>query len=153
MHTLIFNIRKEVFIMPDLELYSTKYNMVQQQAGLNWGFSYGHTCIADAYIALTTDFLRSNPNFFPSQGSSIITEWDDGTVIQCLLEGTQEINGIVYPKQISSDGDKSTLGYYLRSRIGVSPTHRIVMSDLTNYGRNYVSVSYIGGNRYYFDFH
>lgn len=139
--------------MPDLELYSVKYNMVQQQAGLNWGFSYGHTCLADAYIALTTHFLRANPNFFPSQGSPIITEWDDGTVIQCLLEGTQAINGIVYPKQISSDGDKSTHGYYLRRRIRVSPTHRIVMSDLTNYGRNYVSVSYIGGNRYYFDFH
>lgn len=139
--------------MPDLELYSVKYNMVQQQAGLNWGFSYGHTCLADAYIALTTHFLRSNPNFFPPQGSVITTEWDDGTVIQCLLEGTQEINGMVYPKQISSDGDKSTLGYYLRRRIGVSPTHRIVMSDLTNYGRNYVSVSHIGGNRYYFDFH
>ncbi|WP_409068731.1 hypothetical protein ACFLKC_12975 [Clostridium caseinilyticum] len=140
-------------IVPDLELYSIKYNTVQQQAGLNWGFSYGHTCLADAYIALTTHFLRSNPNFFPSQGSPIITEWDDGTVLQCLLEGTQEINGIVYPKQISSDGDKSTLGYYLRRRIGVSPNHRIAMSDLTNYGRNYVSVSYIEGNRYYFDFH
>lgn len=139
--------------MPNLELYSVKYNMVQQQAGLNWGFSYGHTCLADAYIALTTHFLRSNPNFFPSQGSTIVTEWDDGTVIQCLLEGTQEINNIIYPKQISSDGDKSTLGYYLRRRIGVSPTHRIVMSDLTNYGKNYVSVSYIRGNRYYFDFH
>jgi len=139
--------------MPDLELYSVRYNMVQKQAGLNWGFSYGHTCLADAYIALTTPFLRSNPNFFPSQGSVIITEWDDGTIIECLLEGTQEINGMVYPKQISSDGDKSTLGYYLRGRIGVSPTHRIVMSDLANYGRNYVSVSHIAGNRYYFDFY
>ncbi|WP_176124553.1 hypothetical protein [Clostridium felsineum] len=70
-----------------------------------------------------------------------------------MLEGTQKINDIVYPKQISSAMNKSTLGYYLRRRIGVSPTHRIIMSDLTNYGMNYVSVSYIVGTRYYFDFH
>ena len=139
--------------MPDLELYSVRDGIVQHQSGLNWGFSYGHTCLADAYIALTSHFIRRYPNFFPPHGSVIITEWDDGTVIECLLEGTQEINGMVYPKQISSDGDKSTLGHYLRRRIGVSPTHRIVMSDLTNYGRNYVSVSHIVENRYYFDFH
>lgn len=73
--------------------------------------------------------------------------------MNCLLEDTQQIDNITYPKQISSLDNKSTLGNYLRRRIGLSNTHRITMSDLNNYGRNYVSVSYICENRYYFDFH
>lgn len=140
-------------IMPDLELYSVRDGIVQQQAGLNWGFSDGHVCLADAYIALTNLFFRTYPTFFPPQGSNIVIEWDDGTVIECLLEGTQDILGVIYPKQISSARDKSILGNYLRSRIGVSNTHRITMMDLNNYGRNNVSVSHLTGNRYYFDFH
>ncbi|MGL4848677.1 MAG: hypothetical protein ACRC28_07075 [Clostridium sp.] len=50
--------------MPNLELYSTRDNIVQLQAGLNWGFSVDHTCLADAYIALTSNFFRLHPNFF-----------------------------------------------------------------------------------------
>lgn len=139
--------------MPNLELYSVRDGIVQPQAGLNWGFSAGHTCLADAYIALTNRFFRTYPTFFPPQGSVITTTWDDGTVIECSLEGTQDVLGTICPKQISSSGDKSTLGYYLRSRIGVSATHRITMDDLTNYGRNYVTVSHVAANTYYFDFH
>jgi hypothetical protein len=139
--------------MPDLELYSVRDGIVQHQSGLNWGFSNGHVCLADACIALTSHFIRTYPNFFPPHGSIITTNWDDGTVMQCLLEGTQEISGIVYPKQISSLGDKSILGTYLRRRIGVSNSHRITMADLNNYGRNYVTVSQTAPNIYFFDFH
>lgn len=138
--------------MPNLELYSVRDNCVQDKAGLNWGFSSGHVCIADAYIALTTEFFRYNINFFPGHGSTIITRWDDGREIVCLLEGTQFIEGSIYPKQISSYEDKSELGYYLRGRLGVSDTHHISMEDLENYGRDFVSVSHIEDNIYYFDF-
>ncbi|CEQ27360.1 restriction endonuclease PLD domain-containing protein [Paraclostridium sordellii] len=138
--------------MPNLELYSVKDNCVQQQAGLNWGFSVGHVSTEDAYIALTTRFFRENPDFFPNHGSTIITKWDDDKVIECLLEGTQTIDGKIFPKQISSYGDKSILGKYLRQRLGVSNTHRITMDDLRNYGRNYITVTYLGNNEYKFDF-
>ncbi|GAS83754.1 restriction endonuclease PLD domain-containing protein [Paenibacillus amylolyticus] len=138
--------------MPDLELYSVRDGIVQQQAGLNWGFSDGHVCLPDAYIALTNRFFKTHPTFFPSHGSTIITTWDDGIIIECSLEGTQNISGRTYPKQISSARDKSALGCYLRGRIGVSNTTRITMNDLNNYGRNTVSVSHSGGNNYNFDF-
>lgn len=142
-----------MIIIPNLELYSVRDRIVQLQSGLNWGFSDGHVCLADAYIALTNHFFRTYPNFFPSHGNVITTNWDDGTVIQCLLEGTQDISGIIYPKQISSVGDKSILGNYLRRRISVSNSHRITMADLNNYGRNYVTVSHVAANIYDFDFH
>lgn len=138
--------------MPNLELYSVRDECVQEQAGLNWCFSSGHVSTEDAYIAITVGFIRSNPFFFPQQGAQIVTRWDDGTIITCLLEGTQTINGQVYPKQISSSGNKSILGSYLRRRLGVSSTHHITMQDLENYGRNYITVTRSQNGEYYFDF-
>lgn len=138
--------------MVKLELYSVKENRVQLQGGINWGFSEGHVCVADAYIALTKRFFENNDGFFPEQGSVITVEWDDGTIMECLLEGTQEIGGMIFPKQISTSGDKSTLGLYLRRRLGVLNTHRISMDDLNTYGRNDIDIRYISGLRYFFDF-
>ena len=51
--------------MPILELYSKRDGIVQKKGGLNWGFSDGHVCIDDAYIAITTNFIKNNPGFFP----------------------------------------------------------------------------------------
>lgn len=138
--------------MPNLELYSVRDNEVQAQGGLNWGFADAHVCTEDAYIALTKAFFRDNPNFFPAHGSLINVTWDDAVQMPCLLEGTQEIDGKKYPKQISSYDDKSIIGHYLRRRIGVSPTKHITMQDLDNYGRRYINVSHLNDNNYYFDF-
>lgn len=139
-------------IIPTLNLYSSRENEVQRQAGLNWGFSNGNVNTADAYIALTRNFFYHNSGFFPPHGSVIRVQWDDDTEMVCLLEGTQEINGAIYPKQISTFNDKSILGVYLRRRIGVSMTHRIVRRDLQNYGREDIDVTYLGENNYRFDF-
>lgn len=137
--------------MPKLELYSVRDGEVPSQAGLNWGFADAHVNIEDAYIALTTAFFRANPNFFPPHGTVINVEWDDGVQMQCLLEGTQIINGAVYPKQLSSFNDKSVIGHYLRRRLGVSADRQIDMQDLINYGRNDIDVSFSNGI-YYFNF-
>lgn len=141
-----------MIFIPNLELYSVREGRVQPQAGLNWCFADAHVNTEDAYIALTTEFFRNNPYFFPPHGSIINVTWDDGRTMMCLLEGTQKINCEIYPKQISSYNDKSVIGHYLRNRLGVSPTKLITMDDLNNYGRNFISVSYKGGNNYYFDF-
>ncbi len=138
--------------MPNLELYSVKEKRVPFQSGLNWCFADAHVNTEDAYIALTKNFFENNPEFFPGHGSVIQVIWDDGKIMDCLLEGTQKINGIVYPKQISSYNDKSVIGHYLRNRIGVSAAHLVTMNDLIRYGRDNVSVKSLGGNRYYFDF-
>lgn len=138
--------------MPKLELYSVRDNIVQEKAGLNWCFADAHVNSCDAYIALTKRFFQNHNDFFPKHGSIIETIWDDGFAIECLLEGTQEINGVTYPKQISSYGDKSIIGEYLRGRLGVSRTHLITMNDLRNYGRFDVDVSLISGIQYRFDF-
>lgn len=139
-------------IIPVLKLYSARNNEVQSKAGLNWGFSNGHVNTADAYIALPKNFFIQYPNFFPTHGSVISVHWDDGLVMECLLEGTQDINGSIYPKQLSTYDDKSILGEYLRRRLGVSLTHQITRKDLQNYGRDDIDVTYLGGISYLFDF-
>lgn len=138
--------------MSKLNLYSLRDGIVQKQAGLNWGFSEGHVSLADAYIALTQEFIRNAPNYFPAHGETIIVEWDDGTKMECLLEGTQEIDGKIYPKQISTKNDKSVLGKYLRDRLKVSMTKLINLSDLDNYGRRDIDVTKINSNHFKFDF-
>ena len=71
-----------------------------------------------------------------------------------LLEGQNynKIDGMVYPKQLSSAPQKSVLGTYLRKRIGVSLDHVITKADLKRYGRYDVDISLIGEGIYYMDF-
>ena len=140
--------------MPKLELYSVRDGEVPKQSGLNWGFANAHVKSEDAYIALTTTFFKNYPDFFPLGGNIINVVWDDGTKMYCLLEATQSINGVIYPKQISSYNRKSELGHYIRQRINVGANHIITLEDLNNYGRNYIDVSCIKRHKeYYFDFH
>lgn len=142
--------------MPRLELYSVRDGNVPKQSGLNWCFANAHVKPEDAYIALSTEFFRNNPDFFPPQGSIINVEWDDGNKMYCLLEGkhSKPINGVICPKQIATYNEKSELGHYLRQRLGVTANHVITLNDLSKYGRNYIDVTCITKHKdYFFDFH
>lgn len=139
--------------MPNINLFSSKTNEVQLKAGLNWGFSKGNVRTGDAYIALNREFFKKNLSFFPDNGKSINVVWDDGTEMTLLLEGTQKIDGITKPKQISTHKNKSELGIYLRNRLGLSLDHRITRLDLQNYGREYIRVTFDPKTqKYHFDF-
>lgn len=138
--------------MPRLELYSPRQGRVPTKSGLNWGFADAHVSTADAYIALRKEFFLTFPNFFPPHGNIICVVWDDGTRMTCLLEGTQEINGDILPKQISTYDDKSELGAYLRDRMGLPYNHIITFADLQAYGRTDIEVRFLEDGRYYFDF-
>jgi len=126
---------------------------VQESSGLNWGYANAHVCSNDAYIKITKSNVINNPTYFPPKRHRDIINvtWDDGTTMTCMLEGTQVISGVEYPKQISSYGDKSRIGTYLRGRIGVF-NRRVNRNDLDNYGRISITVTYLGGNNYQFDF-
>lgn len=83
---------------------------------------------------------------------SIEIIWDDGTVMEGLLEGSQDIGGITYPKQISSSPEKSIIGAYIRQRIGVPSSSKISKIDLQRYGRTNISISLQSEGVYLFDF-
>lgn len=78
--------------------------------------------------------------------------WDDGTIMKGLLEGTQEINGVIYPNKISSAPKKNILGKYLRQRLGVDINHQITKADLIRYGRTDITITLEGEGVYGMNF-
>ncbi len=143
-------------------------NEVPKNSGLNWGLSKGHTTSGDAYIRISKKDLIMKPLLFPPkqlketqitkggkrtrQNDAIEFIWDDGNVMEGILEGTQEIEGIIYPKQICSSPQKKILGMYLRERLGVDIDHLITKDDLIKYGRTTIDMSLQGEGIYYMDF-
>lgn len=142
---------------------------VQNAAGLNWGQNpTNHTTPNDAYIAIRTSHIRDYPNLFqPKQLNPMATDargrmsrhndsieiiWDDGLIMEGLLEGSQPINEIIYPKQISSFPVKAELGIYIRNRIGVPLGQPVRRHHLETYGRTDIDISLLGDGVYQFDF-
>lgn len=168
----------ELQLSYNLPLYSIRANEVQEKSGLNWGHSSAHTAVGDAYIAIPKDILIENQGLFEPfdseyentltrkarQSDPIELLWDDGYTMPASLEGTQELNGHTYPKQLTSysqhvpylNGErisaKSILGRYLRDRMGVNVNHVISMEDLECYGRTNITLSLIEPGLYYADF-
>lgn len=145
--------------------------LVPKKSGLNWGLSSGHVSEGDAYIRITVNDIKAFPDLFPPkkyfgienplssgrrnrENDEVELIWDDGEKMIGLLEGQQSkpINGLMYPKQLSTSPQKSILGKYLRKRLGVDMNHTITKADLKRYGRDYIDISLIGEGIYYMDF-
>jgi hypothetical protein len=149
-------------------LLDSKSGEVPEKSGLNWGLSSGHTALGDAYIRISKEYIKSHPRLFPpkqmtptsfSEGSKQTRQneavefiWDDGTVMEGLLEQTQIIDGLAYPKALSSSPKKNILGIYLRKRLGVPLNYLITRSDLNKYGRTDIEISLLDEGVYYLDF-
>lgn len=115
-------------------------NTVPTQSGINWGHSTGHVCEFDAYLPIRVDVILNNPGLIPPLGTNLIFDitWDDGRVMPMQFEGNNN-NG--FPKQLASYPDKSTLGHYLRNRMGINTSRLITNNDFTNYGTHGVHLT------------
>jgi hypothetical protein len=149
-------------------LYDPRKNEVQPATGLNWGQGVGNVKPNDSCIPIRADHIENYPELFPpkqidpvkndKQGrkqrhnDAIELIWDDGTVMDGLLEGSYPKNDTIYPKQIASFPKKEDLGIYLRNRLGVKSGAKVTMEDLKRYGRDNVDVSLISEGVYYIDF-
>lgn|SRR5690606_6724175 len=144
--------------MAKLTLLTTKGD-VHNAGGVNWGANpANHTTPLDAYIPLHIGTIRNNPGLIPAKrqgGHHIKITWDDGVVMNCLLEGNlpDSKSGVAYAKQISSTPHKNTLGRYLRSRMGLGATHFITLRDLQRYGRTDIDLILVAPDHYTADFH
>ncbi|MCK4441715.1 MAG: NgoFVII family restriction endonuclease [Sulfurovaceae bacterium] len=143
-------------------------NNIHDRSGLNWMFSTGHVAPNDAYIAIKKDYIRQYPNLFPPKqnfttmasgigrphrhNDKIDILWDDGFIMDGLLEGSQDEYGVKYPKQISSFPKKNIMGKYIRKRLGIPLGTFITKKHLENYGRTNIDVSLLDDGIYYFDF-
>jgi hypothetical protein len=142
---------------------------VQNAAGLNWGQNpKNHTTLNDAYIKIRIQDIKDNPKLFPPKqtnplkfdgrgrahrhNDNIEIIWDDGVCMDGLLFGNQRIDGIMYPKQVSSFPHPADMGKYLRQRLRVPDEKPVRRHHLDSYGRNTVGVCLIGEGVYKFDF-
>jgi hypothetical protein len=141
---------------------------VPERSGLNWGLSPAHVSLGDAYIAIRKDYIHAIPDLFPPKqaqrfdnaGGGEITRqndavefiWDDGTIMEGLLEGNQDVEGVTFPKQMCSSPRKNILGIYIRDRLGVPLDHLITKADLEIYGRTDIAISLQGEGVYGLDF-
>lgn len=141
---------------------------VPRKSGLNWGLSNGHVVPGDAYIAIKKDYIREIPDLFPPKQAERFGEigggratrvndaveyiWDDGTIMEGLLEGNQDYDGVTYPKQMCSSPQKNILGKYIRERLSLAFDHLITRADLERYGRTDVTISLQGEGVYGLDF-
>lgn len=142
-------------------------------SGLNWGYMANglpspKRGIDDACIPISITHIRQFPKLFPPKlterelvdvrgrrqraNEAIELIWDDGLTMEGLLEGTNTIDGIQYPKQISSFPEKSQMGEYLRDRISVPRGQPVRKHHLENYGRTDISISLIEDGIYRCDF-
>jgi hypothetical protein len=144
--------------MPKLTLLSARGN-VHNTGGINWGSnSKNHTRKFDAYIPLHLGTIRKNHPFFsPKKPTNTLVKftWDDGYIMHGKFEGSafNSHDNQWYPKQISSSPIKDSLGRYLRKRMGISSSRKILMSDFTSYGRTDVDIVQISPSEYLLDFH
>lgn len=142
---------------------------VQNYAGLNWGQNpKNHTNLSDAYIKIRMQDVQNFSWLFPpKQKISLVLDgrgrsgrhndpveiiWDDGVNMEGLLMGTQTVNDVKYPKQITSFPSAQIMGLYLRNRLGVPPEQPVRKYHLDRYGRTDIGVTLVGEGVYYFDF-
>lgn len=155
----------------DLELFA-RGGEVPDASGLNWGFADANVTPNDAYIAIRKSNIQTSPQLFPrhtySEGDghrsrSVIEKveliWDDGVIMPGLFEGSQEVDGVRFPKQIGSIPRKSDMGLYLRNRLGLPPvspnrhpSERVTREQLVRYGRDNIRISLLQPGMYYCDF-
>lgn len=131
------------------------YGNVPQKSGLNWGLAHAHVNPEDGYVPIRIDALRSAPGLFDPKSVTtdiILAYWDDGEIMECLLEGSQEFNADVYAKQISSFNDKSIFGSYIRRRMNITSDRLISREDFERYGRSDITVTRRDDGNYTFDF-
>jgi len=150
-------------------LLDPRTNEVQLSNGLNWGQgARGHTNPNDANIPIRTSYLRSFPGLFPPKqeislldqdegrrsrnNDSVEVIWDDGVIMRGLLEGSQWIDDVRYPKQFCSFPNKSEMGEYFRYRLGVPSGQPVRKIHLDSYGRSDIEITLLEEGVYYFDF-
>jgi len=150
-----------------ISLLDNKGN-IQDATGLNWGQGKGNVRPNDACLVIRTHHLNNYPNLFPPiqdytpmlvvgsrkqrKNDKVEIIWDDGMVMNGLLEGSQPMHGIKYPKNFSSFPHKDIIGKYIRKRLGVSLDSKVIIEDLKRYGRTTIDISLQDEGIYYFDF-
>lgn len=149
----------------------TKEKITHAGSGLNWGnASNNHKTNGpmEACIPISAKHIDNYPLLFPPKqlvkntsdgkisrvNDPIEIIWDDGYIMKAIFSGNgPRRNDRLFPKQLTSnDGGGAELGGYIRHRMGLSERHVILYSDLVNYGRDNIQLTFIQEGVYAADF-
>lgn len=95
------------------------------KSGPNWGQRGGRDK-DEMYIPLPSQY--QNSGFFPAIGEEFTVNTIDGKTFRCVRQQTDG-------KAITTVGDISLLGIYIRQKIGVGQFDFVTKADLEAYGR------------------
>ncbi len=142
-------------------------------SGLNWGYMANgmpspKRGIDDACIPISVEYIGQHPSLFPPKlttrelvdvrgrkqrsNEAIELIWDDGITMEGLLEQNNYVDGVKYPKAISSFPAKNEMGEYLKHRLNLPLGQPVRRHHLDSYGRTDISVSLLGNGIYSCDF-
>lgn len=129
---------------PGIKISLLSKGEVPPKSGLNWGHAAGRVRdLNECYIRLPKLVLAAGAYVFGSseRGTIVNALAHDGARFELRLQGKSTGQ---LAKQISTYGDNSTLGRWIRSCLGVPAEHLITRSDLDAYGRTTISFFRIG---------
>ena len=131
-----------------LTLLNPRTGEVPKKSGLNWWRAGGRERGPnEAYIALRKAQVPQAERVFGSvePGTVLLAQTHDGERFELSVEGTQDFEGTAVGKQISTRGDKSTLGKWIMRQCLRLPEGTVVdAAVLDQYGRSTVALFRLG---------
>ncbi|WP_456289292.1 NgoFVII family restriction endonuclease [Paenibacillus sp. AK002] len=127
-----------------LRLTQKKDGQVHGRSALNWGQREGREP-NQAYIPISSDIHRDNPDFFPDLAVEFTIITDDGESFVCTVAQQGR-------KAIHTNHDNSILGKYFRRRLGVPLGEKVEKAHLDQYGRDSITIYKMNDDTYYMDF-
>ncbi|MGG4496603.1 restriction endonuclease PLD domain-containing protein [Brevibacillus reuszeri] len=127
-----------------LRLTQKKDNQVHGRSALNWGQRDGREP-NQAYIPISSEIHRDNPDFFPDLAVEFTIITDDGESFVCTVAQQGR-------KAIHTNHDNSILGKYFRRRLGVPLGEKVENMHLEQYGRDTITIYKMNDDTYYMDF-
>ena len=112
------------------------------KSGPNWG-QRGNRDKDEMYIPLPSQ--HQNSGFFPAIGEEFTVETIDGETFKCVRQQTDG-------KAITTVGDISLLGIYIRKKIGIGQFDFVAKADLEVYGRTDVTFYKIDNENFVMSF-
>lgn len=136
--TIITNERNNSVELPLI----TAKGDVAKSSGLNWG-QREHRNPNQAYIPLPSKIAKSG--FFPLNKRHFTVITDDG---QCFIMRVEQDGD----KAITTPGDNSEIGNYLRSRLSLDNGELVTRENLDKYGRTSITFTKLDDEHFELDF-
>lgn len=104
--------------------FKDRQGNIPKKSGINQMHSVGHVCDYDAYIPIRKAVRDSSHLTIPDNGTIVDVIWDGNQTMEMMFESSKiGTDGVA--QQLASTPERSTLGKYLRTEMGLKTGTRI----------------------------